>query len=78
MPHHTPVIQQSTYTRAGMWWAHCCRSIVERPDHTSWCATKEDAQALADWHTAGEIGPAPVGAVVPAEAEEPLQLDLFA
>ncbi|WP_327679542.1 hypothetical protein [Kitasatospora sp. NBC_00458] len=69
--HHEPLIQQSTYTCAGMWWAHCCRSIITRPNHTGWCSTQDDAQALIDWHLAGEIGPAPVGTDVP------LQLDLF-
>jgi hypothetical protein len=82
MPHD--VLIQYDAIRTGLWWSHCCRNILERPDGSSWCATQADAQALADWHTAGETGAPPTSAVtapdVPDDDDpaEPVQLDLFA
>lgn len=60
-------------------WALDAFCNIGGSDHSAWCATQADAQALADWHMAGEEGPAPVSAVTVAAADdEPVQLDLFA
>ncbi|KDN80497.1 hypothetical protein [Kitasatospora cheerisanensis] len=75
--HEQPLIQQASGpTRPGRWWVNCCRRIITRRALTddAWCSTAADAQALADWHTAGEKGPAPTDSpglpdLAPARAE---------
>ncbi|MEV7782750.1 hypothetical protein [Kitasatospora sp. NPDC088351] len=60
--HPAPLIQQAVgETRPGWWWVNCCGRIITRRTLTddAWCRTAADAQALADWHIAGEKGPAP-------------------
>ncbi|MFI5534498.1 hypothetical protein ACIA8O_38785 [Kitasatospora sp. NPDC051853] len=48
---HHPLIQQSTATRPGQWWANCCGGIITRLplSDDAWCRTREDAEALAAW-----------------------------
>ncbi|MFD5565903.1 hypothetical protein [Kitasatospora griseola] len=82
--HETPLIQQATGpTRPGWWWVNCCGRIITRREWTddAWCRTAADARALADWHIAGEKGPAPADSpglpdLAPARAERE-QLALF-
>lgn len=75
MAAHLPLVQQSLID-GGQWWVSCCdRIVVRRPDTAdAWCPTRETAQALAEWHIAGETGPAPLHRTAP----RPTQLALFA
>ncbi|WP_367132478.1 MULTISPECIES: Lsr2 family DNA-binding protein [Streptomyces] len=49
----------------GMWWAATADDIIARHDLSSgvgtgsMCETREDAEALAEWHMAGQVGPYP-------------------